>query len=128
MSQRNLRRAAVGLVSGFVAGVVMLWLGIDWKDAAFGEQLFGSTSAMQVWKGVNGPALWLADLWTYKAGLPPQNEAAWVVTPAIMILLQWALIGILAGAWWAFRPCRKSGGTIKPDEQEASPGTEHGNK
>jgi len=84
------RRIAVGCASGFCFGLVMVFMGVSWKDATFASKGTG------LWSILNAPALALADWWTL-AGLPPANEPAWVVTPAMMVLAQWVLIGLLAG-------------------------------
>lgn len=96
MSVRTLKWAGVGLGLGFCLGLVMVVVGMDWKDATFGAKGVGP------WKLLNFPALRVADWWT-RAGLPPANEAAWVITPAMMVLAQWSLIGLLVGFWWGRR-------------------------
>ena len=90
----------------------MVLLGMDWKDATFGAKTIGP------WKLLNIPALQVADWWT-GAGLPPTNEAAWVITPAMMVLAQWTLIGLLVGLLWG---CNKDG-KVKPssDTGKVSP-------
>jgi len=74
----------------------MVILGIDWRDATIGEQSPG------LWKALNAPALWTANWWI-AAGLPPNSEAAWVVTPAMMVVLQWSLTGSMIGMWWGMK-------------------------
>ena len=86
----------------FCLGVVMVFTGRDWSNASFESEGAGP------WSILNAPALRAADWWT-RAGLPPTNEAAWVVTPAIMVLTQWTLVGVLAGLYWSFRTRRKNG-------------------
>lgn len=98
MSIRVVKRAAIGFGVGFAFGVVMVIL-------AFAAEK--TPAAMKAWNSVNAPALWLADWWTHKAGQPPKGEIAWLVVPSAMVLLQWSVIGLLAGLGWGFRPPRK---------------------
>ena len=110
MSFGTFKRVAVAGALGIAFGLLMLLLALDKTSLVFGEQLLGSKNAMSVWKGVHLPALSFAKWWTYKAGLPPQNEAAWLLVPSSAVLGQWTLIAIMAGLWWALKRDRKAGG------------------
>jgi hypothetical protein len=63
-----------------------------------------------LYDAVNSPALWLANCWTYRMHLPPQNEiGAWIVVPAIAMFIQWTLAGFAVGLIvGALRHARKS--------------------
>jgi hypothetical protein len=98
MSLKLIKSAATGIGVGFAFGVLMVIL-------AFAAEK--NPAAMKTWNGINAPALWLADWWTHKAGQPPRGEIAWLVVPSAMVLLQWSVIGLLAGLGWGFRPPRK---------------------
>ncbi len=102
MRLRTLKFCGVGMSVGFVVGLVMLALAIDWKDATFGNTVLGSRNAMRVWRIIHGPA-WLAAKCWHGAGLPPQNEGTWFFTPLLMVLAQWTLSGLVAGFWWEHR-------------------------
>jgi len=47
------------------------------------------------------PGIRLGRLWT-DAGLPPHGEAAFGII-ALGILIQWTLLGFIAGLWWRRR-------------------------
>ncbi len=46
---------------------------------------------------VNAPALWLGHSLTDAGMTPPGEFAAWVVVPAVMIVLQWSVVGTALG-------------------------------
>jgi len=98
MLPKAVKSPAIGLCLGLAVGVLMVIL-------AFAAEK--NPDAMKAWNGVNAPALWGADYWTHKAGLPPRGEIASLVVPSAMVLAQWSVIGLLAGLGWAFKPSGK---------------------
>ena len=114
------KRIGVGCLLGFGCGVLMVLPFFHGKG-----ELVGSKTVMAVWEGINTPALWLAHKWTYDAGLGPRGEVAWVLVPVVMILLQWTLIGILAGVWLALKPTRKAGVAVEVADHAAAIPSEH---
>jgi hypothetical protein len=112
MRLRTVKCAGVGLALGFGVALVRVLLGVDWKDATFGAKGVGP------WKLLNLPALRFADWWT-GLGLPPSNEAAWVIPPAMMVLAQWTLVGLVVGLCWG----RRLGGKaeVRPGAEMTTP-------
>ena len=56
---------------------------------------------------LNAPATWAFDRW-YRAGLPPQGNAAFV-GPFAAALIQWVCLGSLLGFWFGRRRQKASG-------------------
>ena len=106
MSLRTAKRAAIGLSAGFGVGFLMVIL-------AF--MLEKNPAAMGVWNFIQKPALLLADWWT-GIGMPPSGEASWIITPAMMVLAQWSLIGLLVSLW----RCRKLHRTVSGNSDKTA--------
>ena len=86
-----------GLVLGTLVGGVMS-IPIWWGE--LGTKLALMPFYGRCYSVLHAPAGCLADVWTDVLSLPPRGEAAWIVVPAIGVVFQWAIIGMLVGVFW----------------------------
>jgi hypothetical protein len=83
------KSAVADVGCGIGLGLIMLaplCLGVD------------STNIKPIYDAINAPALWAAHKWIFELQLPPQREIAWGLVPAVMIFVQWALVGFVLGS------------------------------
>lgn len=94
-------RALVGLGLGF--GVAVLQFVVVGAVEAVENAVHHTVEPFSsIYRTLNAPAELLQYYWRSVLDLPPRGEAAWVVVPIVTVLLQWCLIGFLAGLWWGF--------------------------
>ena len=91
-------RIASATAIGFVVGILILTIGLNYETIPFIEAL---VSLLHI------PSNWCAHYWSYSLDLPPHQEAAFAVVPLVAAVLQWTLLGLLIGIWRCFALWRK---------------------
>lgn len=87
-----------GVAIGVVVGVIMslpVWFGY------VGACLAGIPVLGKLHNMLNTPAGYLAVFWTDVLRLPPRGESAWIIVPAVAIVVQWVVICVALERCWS---------------------------
>jgi hypothetical protein len=95
--RRVFKRVGIGFITGILVGILMIVLAILFER---------DEEVSRAWRFIHKPALQLADWWT-RSGMPPQQEAAWIVPPAVAVIGEWVLVGVVIGFCFCIQKPRK---------------------